>query len=210
MSITNDIENILKNNIVMINSNKFDALYQYLLKNHYAPYISKLTEIFLSSDINPLKYMDYVPENYLINSREFSHVEIPDHIREIGKFAFSSCKALQSIELPRDLEYLGDWCLARSSIKKLDCFKCKKDLYFAAGTCLDCEQLEYIYLPNNIQITFDERSFQHTPQLKYIIYDGTLENFEINVIFKNYWRYGAREDDKVVVKCIDGDKYIRN
>ena len=204
------IEYILKENITRINANKFDSLYQHMLDSYSASYISKLTEVLLSSDINPLEYMDYIPKNYLINSKEFSHVEIPNHIREIGESAFSMCKTLQSIELPRDLEHLGNLCLARSGIKKLDCFKCKKDLYFPSGVCINCEQLEYIYLPNNIQITFDERSFQHTPQLKCIIYDGTLENFEVNVIVKEYWRYGAREDDKVIVKCTDGDKYIRN
>lgn len=204
------MEYFIKENATRINNNKFEAIYQDMLDSYNVTHIVTLTEILLSSDINPLKYMESVPKNYLLASREFSHVEIPDHIREIGETAFSLCKTLESIELPRDLEYLGNLCLSRSGIRKLDCFKCKKDLYFHAGVCVNCEYLEYIYLPNNIQITFDERSFQSTPKLTGIIYDGTLENFETNVIFKDYWRYGAREDDKVLVRCTDGDKYIRN
>lgn len=204
------IEYILKANASKINNNNFESLYQDLAANYSFDYTSKITEVFLSSGINPLTHMAQIPKNYLIQSREFSHVEIPDHIRAIGESAFSMCKTLQSIELPRDLEYLGSLCLSRSGIKKLDCFKCKNNLHFHAGICVNCEQLEYIYLPNNIQITFDDRSFQSTPKLKEIIYDGTLENFEINVVINEYWRYGAREDDKVLVRCTDGDMYIRN
>ena len=201
ISITNDLKNIILDHLHLIENDEFERLYTYIIDSYPLVFVSKLSEVLLSSKINPLQRMQYVPKRFLSLSSEFTFVDIPDHIREIGESAFAST-SLERIILPRDLEMLGHLCFARSKIKVLDCFKCKKNLYFGIGTFLSCVDLEYIQLPKNIQITFIERSFQNTPKLKEIIYDDTMENFKINTVFEKGWRYSSHGD--IIVSCTDG------
>lgn len=43
-------------------------------------------------------------------------VVLPSTLKRIEYHAFSYCKNLKSINLPKDLEYLGDWCFCGSEL----------------------------------------------------------------------------------------------
>ena len=206
IEVTGDLKTLIEENIHLIENDEFERLYYYVSEAYPSVFIRKLSEVLLTCKINPLEHLLYVPKKFLMLSLEFTSIDIPDHIKEIGESAFSST-ILERIVLPKNLEQLGHVCFAKSDIKVLDCFKCKNNLYFGPGTCLSCEKLECIYLPNKIQITFEERSFQNTPKLKEIIYNGRLEEFYINCVFKEGWRYSSHNDN-VLVRCTDGDRYI--
>ena len=86
----------------LIDENKWNEVYEYLnrsTQNH-----NKVTEAFYQAGIEPLDYLDYVPEDYLSNNENVVEIELPDHIRSIAESAFYNCERIVEIELPKSIE----------------------------------------------------------------------------------------------------------
>ena len=91
------LESFLRDNIVLINNNKWEEIFNLLnSKDRFFKWgfnniaIGWFTEMMLSCGINPLEYMNYVPQNFL-NSIDLTktiylktpgHFIIPDHIKK--------------------------------------------------------------------------------------------------------------------------------
>lgn len=57
-------------------------------------YISNLTYLLMVAGIDPLKYMDEIPRDYLAHNSDLISIDIPSNIKSIGKYAFQNCKNL--------------------------------------------------------------------------------------------------------------------
>ena len=80
-----DIQEALQNN-------DFNTLYKELPLD----YASYFTHLMSSLNIDPLKYLDYIPDFFLAYTT-IRAINIPSHIKRIGKSAFEHCINLMSI-----------------------------------------------------------------------------------------------------------------
>lgn len=124
MEISYDLQNCLRNSKVqyLINNNDYNQLYPYIISSRVIklyPTVGELTQLILSADINPLDYMDYIPECYLAWTG-ISSFKIPQHIAIIDKYAFAYCKSLKSIIIPDNVTQIGshafDNCVSLTSL----------------------------------------------------------------------------------------------
>ena len=67
-----------------------------------------MTYILKKSGIEPLKYMTFVPSYYAINDEDIKHVIIPDNVESIGRYAFSGCKSLHTVDIKGNLLTIHD------------------------------------------------------------------------------------------------------
>lgn len=70
-------------------------------------YISNLTYLLMVAGIDPLKYMDEIPRDYLAHSSDLISIDIPSNIKSIGKYAFRNCKNLETIVISNGVTTIG-------------------------------------------------------------------------------------------------------
>lgn len=139
-----------------------------------------------------------VPENVTtIRSSSFSHnhnvknIKLPNSLIKIDLEAFSNCAFLTSIEIPKNVTYIGDYAFERTSIAAIeipenvtyigynafaDCTSLKtvkfptisnSGISFGLGTFRSCSELSEINLPEGIE-TISESMFSNCSKLKSI------------------------------------------
>ena len=99
------VEKFIECNIGLIDDFNFKELYENSLSAEYGldyELIGKLSEMLLLSDINPLLYVEKVPEFFLHQSTRIDSIEIPDNCKLIGREAFERSK-LKDIYLPKTI-----------------------------------------------------------------------------------------------------------
>lgn len=82
----------------------YRAAYNYLdtIKIH------RVTELLNSLGIDPLDYLDYIPNDFLSHT-QIKSVTIPNHIRGIGIFAFYDCSSLTSVVIPNSVTSIDNY-----------------------------------------------------------------------------------------------------
>ena len=105
--ITEELQRFLNDNKHLIENNKFEELYSKYGETHYSSY--GLTDILLLADINPLIYMNKVPQSYMSGSKSDSEIIIPNNITTIDISAFYRCVNLENIKLSNKLEIINDF-----------------------------------------------------------------------------------------------------
>lgn len=99
-----EIKHFIERNIDLIDSGKFKTVYKELRKLSVM-YIGEFTRILLDAGINPARYMDELPEGYLVGVKCTSY-EIPENITSIGESAFAYTQ-LKSVVIPKRVEHLN-------------------------------------------------------------------------------------------------------
>ena len=116
----NEVSKLINTHKTEINENNFTKVYEdaYNLVDD-ASSIGKLTEIFLAAGLEPLEYMQAVPDYYLCLS-DISSVTIPNTVTSIGMNAFYDCKKLTSITIPDSVTSINanafNWCTGLKSV----------------------------------------------------------------------------------------------
>ena len=116
----NDVSKLINTYKTEINENNFTKVYKgaYNLVDD-ASSIGKLTELFLAAGLEPLVYMQEVPDYYLCLS-DISSVTIPNTVTIIGMYAFYDCKKLTSITIPNSVTSIDasafDGCTGLKSV----------------------------------------------------------------------------------------------
>lgn len=116
----NEVSKLINTHKTEINENNFTKVYEdaYNLVDD-ASSIGKLTEIFLAAGLQPLVYMQAVPDYYLCLS-DISSVTIPNTVTSIGMNAFYGCKKLTSITIPDSVTSINanafNWCTGLKSV----------------------------------------------------------------------------------------------
>ena len=148
-----------------LEKNDFNGAYKLISK--FRSETGKFTDLFLNCGIDPLDYMDEVPDNYAtyIHDYQFS---LPKHIKKVGEFAFaytrvytanlenvnklseesfSGCKYLNTITIGDHLKTIPSGCFYNCvSLKKVELpvnVKLVDDLAFA-----DCYNLSHVIIHN--------------------------------------------------------------
>ena len=85
--------------------NNFDQIYESLNSGLLASdkrYIGRFTDLLMAADVNPLLYMEAIPDYYLYGSQDIRELIIPRNIVRMGNclFANSNC---QKVDVHRDI-----------------------------------------------------------------------------------------------------------
>ena len=108
MKISSELRQFLEAPIVQefINNNNWEEVYYSVLHNLTTKRISDFTLLLLEAGINPLKYLNFVPEYYLYDAN-IVDFNIPENIEGIESWAFACCSKLKSINLPNNIKEIS-------------------------------------------------------------------------------------------------------
>lgn len=135
----------------MINNNDWEMLYVSANNILSAPDIGELTTILLASDINPLNFLDSIPEAYLAYTN-ISKFDIPKNIKKIDDSAFDSCEYLTNITIPDSVTSIGD------------------------NAFYNCSSLTSIIIPNSVK-SIGDNTFYKCYHLKNIYFNGYVDQW---------------------------------
>ena len=159
-----DIQEALQNN-------DFNTLYKELPLD----YASYFTHLMSSLNIDPLKYLDYIPDFFLAYTT-IRAINIPSHIKRIGKSAFEHCSRLTSITIPNSVMTIG--------------FK----------AFYKCSGLTSATIGNGV-MSIGWSAFEGCRNLNYIKYMGTIDQWS-KIALADGWDDSSSIK---AIHCVDGD-----
>lgn len=145
-----------------INNKDFEKVYKTIyatIKASEYRTISYLTRIFYNVGIDPLLYMEKVPEYFLAFQEGISQINIPKNIKSIGFRAFNSTGIVNLI-IPEGVEFI------------------------AARAFVYCTKLVNVKLPSTLE-TVHSNIFENCHNLRNIEYAGTKNDFQL-LFFNNF------------------------
>lgn len=149
MEISDKIKDLLNKYKEEINNNDFIYIYNDLNNTLVSGQdIGKITEVFLSAGINPLKFLNEVPD-YFLYEANIKQIQIPSNITRIGRWAFERSK-LEMINISGDL-YQGIDTLAFAFCGNLKTVNFNKVISIGKGAFFQCFNLENIKLPEGVK-----------------------------------------------------------
>ena len=178
IEINEEVRTFLIKNKKLINTNDFKELYQLALSNGtLCP--CQLTEVFMLSGIDPLRFMTEVPISYLEWSLlSIDTINIPDSITTIKEKAFAETN-IKYINIPEGVTTIGSRCF------------------------YNCCKLEMVRFPS----TLNELSrfiFLKCTNIREIHYNGTYTQFCEISRHKDWFKMPAgRYNDQCVLVCTD-------
>ena len=118
-------------------------------------YVPQVTLALYDAGIDPLRYTDTVPDNFLF-----------------GVYTQLSL-ILDTLKIPSNIKYIGDFAFAHSSLKEIKI----PDSVFSIGRSAFLDTLiTTLELPRSIEM-IDASAFEACDNLKTIFYEGTEEEF---------------------------------
>ena len=195
----NEVSKLINTHKTEINENNFTKVYEdaYNFVDD-ASSIGKLTEIFLAAGLEPLVYMQAVPDYYLCLS-DISFVTIPNTVTSIGMNAFYDCKKLTSITIPDSV----------TSINAATFFNCERltSVTIPEGVTNigksafeDCHSLTSVTIPSSV-INMNYASFYNCSKLKDISFTGTKAQWRA-IIKNSKWK---EFEVTYTIHCTEGD-----
>ena len=182
-------EDLITNNIKRIYKKDFGPNYHNVI-----PRISKL---LYSIGIDPLDYMDEVPEDFILGCDEIQSFTIPNHIKRIGSDAFLGCNGLTNITIPNSVTGIDDG--AFYSCDKLMTVTIGNNVtYVGSYAFYECGNLKSVTIPNSV-IQIYSNAFVGCRRLKSINYLGTMSDWNKIKISDKAFSKALKE-----IKCKDG------
>ena len=158
----------------LLNHNEFKELYNLIARQNIGIDVTgKLTDLLYNIGIDPLKYMDIVPDFFAWCSNK-DHFNIPNNINYIGRGAFDGCYNLKDIYIPQGVTKIN-WATFR------DCRSLKEVFIPDSVTSIEdafsgCTSLEKVSLPGGVNLPFYS-VFDNCDSLKEIEYRGTINQY---------------------------------
>lgn len=199
-----------------INSNKWDEVYA----NIPTTFRGDFTSILLEAGINPLPYMNEIPE-YFAKGSQVSITQIPENIKSIGDYAFSNCRSLTSITIPNSVKNIRyrtfSDCTNLTSITIPNSVTSIGSSVFSNCSSLtsieipdsvtsigshafnDCSSLTGIAIPSSVT-SIGWGAFSGCPYLKLLRYKGTRAEWE-NIQKSSQWSFKSSIKE---IECTDG------
>lgn len=161
--------------------------------------VGYLTEMFLDSGINPLLWMEDIPNNFLNQTMKIKSIFIPDNIYLIGKKAFTGSRLEQldlSNTIVQSIEPEAFWhcqdlekVIFSNNLQRID-----------VRAFANCYSLTEIILPKSLDL-IQFNAFYDCDNLKSIIYEGTSDQLKNKVMIANNAFYNCEAE---YIKCADG------
>ena len=167
----------------LLNNNNFKELYNLIDKQNIGIDVTgKLTDLLYNIGIDPLKYMDIVPDFFAWRSNK-DHFNIPDTINYIGRGAFDCCYNLKDIYIPQGVTKIN-WATFR------DCKSLKEVFIPDSVTSIEdafsgCTSLEKVSLPGGVNLPFYS-AFNNCDSLKEIEYRGTINQYANSLYLNSF------------------------
>ena len=118
-------------------------------------YVPQVTLALYDAGIDPLRYTDTVPDNFLFGT----YIQLNS--------------ILNNFKLPNNIKYIGDFAFAHSSLKEIKI----PDSVFSIGRSAFLDtSIATLQLPRSIEM-IDTSAFNGCNDLKTIFYEGTEEEF---------------------------------
>lgn len=138
----------IEKHIDWIENNEFDKIYG---KDNQETFDrSELTQILLTVvGVDPLQYLNYIPENYLSESNIKEFV-VPSHIERIDTSAFWSCEQLEKVKLPEGLRSIEDSAFAECH--KLTNINLPATLEYIDEDAFAETALKHVVIPDNVSV----------------------------------------------------------
>ena len=118
-------------------------------------YVPQVTLALYDAGIDPLRYTDTVPDNFLFGT----YIQLNS--------------ILNNFKLPNNIKYIGEFAFAHSSLKEIKL----PDSIFSIGRAAFLDtSIATLQLPRSIEM-IDTSAFNGCNDLKTIFYEGTEEEF---------------------------------
>ncbi len=199
-----------------INNNEWDKVYDHIPTT----FLGDLTSILLEAGINPLPYMNEIPE-YFAEGSQINITQIPENIKSIGDYAFSNCRSLTSIIIPNSVKNIRyrtfSDCTNLTSITIPNSVTSIGSSAFSNCSSLtsieipdsvtsigshafnDCSSLTGITIPSSVT-SIGWGAFSGCPYLKLLRYKGTRAEWE-NIQKSSQWSFKSSIKE---IECTDG------
>lgn len=118
-------------------------------------YVPQVTLALYDAGIDPLRYTDTVPDNFLF-----------------GVYTQLS-SILDTLKIPSNIKYIGDFAFAHSSLKEI---KIPNSVFSIGRAAFLDTSITTLQLPRSVEM-IDVRAFEGCGNLKTIFYEGTEEEF---------------------------------
>lgn len=144
-----------------------------------------------------------IGEEAFINCKSLTSITFNGSVERIEASAFRGCTSLEEVVLPESLTYIGEkafyYCTSLKSIV-IGSNELTHDLTIPTSMLAKCSNLTNVVIKTNVR-TFHKEVFYSCYDLRYITYDGTMEQwgkitFEDQRIFAQYIS---------TIRCKDGD-----
>ena len=227
MKFSYEVKTFLSVHSNLLKSGDIKALYNKIIEGYvtenYNYLISEVSTILINSGINPLDYLDNVPENFLFNS-DVTSIKIPSNITKINMHSFTYSN-IEDVKIPNSVTYMGVNAFQECNhLKSITFSNALKEI--PKNTCLDCDFLSYVGIPEGVEKIMQGAFFgcdklnnvvlpksikyievaAFYDNLKELTYSGTMAEFR-KIAMGSFYDddYLVRALDNVVVHCTDGD-----
>ncbi len=152
-----------------INAHKFGTIYTEIKQIPYM--VTAFTELLLKADIDPLIYMNYIPQYYLHKSDVYINFEPLKHFDTIDKeaFSFSNVKEI-NINVPIIYSDAFSYC------KKLEIVTLPTIITINDEVFEGCENLTQLWVGKSL-LLIKKYAFSGCDSLTDIFYEGTQEDW---------------------------------
>lgn len=179
-------------------SSNFSDLYKYSKRPDSEIHPGQLTILLNSLNINPLNYLDYIPDGFLSNS-SIKSMNIPNDIKSIGDLAFWKCVSLTTVTIGSSVVSIGKYafegCSSLTSITIPDSVIDIGNFAF-----WKCTGLAVINIGKNTT-NIGNGAFRGCNKLKEINYNGTKSNWD-SINKGENWDFTSPIS---TIHCTDGD-----
>ena len=96
-------------------------------------------------------YVTAIGESAFQYCIEFSQIDIPDSVTEIGDYAFANI-ALKSITIGKGLEHLGDYALGYGGISSISVSEQNAKFSVYENVLYNKNKTQFVYVPSNLEV----------------------------------------------------------
>ena len=173
-------------------------LYVVYIRDNWVGDPSILTQLLNTLNIDPLNYLDYIPD-YFLRQSEIKSIIIPSYIKSIRRDAFAGCTGLTSVTIPDSVTSIGEAAFCDcSSLTSITIPNSVTSIGQSAFS--GCTRLKNIIIPNSVT-SIGTWAFSSCGVLTQIKYMGTISQWS-KIHFGDKWY----EDSPIeTIHCIDGD-----
>ncbi len=158
-TVIDNLQEVLHHNAELLNTNNFVELYKIIRNSELGEYgVSALTDVLTQAKIDPLIYMDEIPDKCFQYCDDLISIDMPNNIKSIGYYAFSDCPNLTDIIIPNSVTSIGYGAF-------YNCWKLTNVVIpngvtaIEVNTFYNCGRLKSVAIPNSV-ISIGQSAFE--------------------------------------------------